>query len=97
MDALVIRNMKDFQLLFNQMSEMCFKTCVSTFMSRDVSTEELQCVENCSGKHIHANHKIMEVFMEVQPVIARRSMEEYQKQMKALEETQEEQNNESTR
>ncbi|KOX80004.1 Mitochondrial import inner membrane translocase subunit Tim9 B [Melipona quadrifasciata] len=70
--------MKDFQLLFNQMSE-------------------LQCVENCSGKHIHANHKIMEVFMEVQPVIARRSMEEYQKQMKALEETQEEQNNENTR
>lgn len=34
--------------------------------------------------------------MEVQPVIARRSMEEYQKQIKALEETQE-QNNESTR
>ena len=35
--------------------------------------------------------------MEVQPVIARRNMEEYQKQIKALEETQEEQNNESTR
>lgn len=37
--------MKDFQLLFNQMSETCFKTCVNTFMSRDISTEEV-CSHN---------------------------------------------------
>ncbi|KOC59402.1 hypothetical protein WH47_11031, partial [Habropoda laboriosa] len=50
-----------------------------------------QCVENCSGKHIHANHKIMEIFMEVQPVIARKNMEELQKTQAALEITQEQQ------
>ncbi|XP_017796361.1 PREDICTED: mitochondrial import inner membrane translocase subunit Tim10 B-like [Habropoda laboriosa] len=91
MDSTVIRNMKDFQVLFNQMSETCFKTCVSTFISRDITIEEAQCVENCSGKHIHANHKIMEIFMEVQPVIARKNMEELQKTQAALEITQEQQ------
>ncbi|CAL7947006.1 unnamed protein product [Xylocopa violacea] len=96
MDAAVIRNMKDFQLLFNQMSETCFKTCVSTFLSRDTSTDEALCVENCSGKHINANHKIMEIFMEVQPVIARKNMEEYQRAQAALEATQKEQNPQNT-
>ncbi|CAK9796465.1 Mitochondrial import inner membrane translocase subunit Tim10 B [Anthophora plagiata] len=92
MDSSVIRNMKDFQLLFNQMSETCFKTCIGTFISRDISINEAQCIENCSGKHIHANHKIMEIFMEVQPAIARKSMEEFQKAQAALETTQKEQN-----
>ncbi|XP_050578781.1 mitochondrial import inner membrane translocase subunit Tim10 B-like isoform X1 [Bombus affinis] len=89
--------MKDFHNLFNQMSETCFKTCVSTFMSRDISTEEIQCIENCSGKHIHANHKIMEIFMEVQPAIVRKSMEEFQKTQAALDAAQKEQNSESNR
>ncbi|XP_003394141.1 mitochondrial import inner membrane translocase subunit Tim10 B-like isoform X2 [Bombus affinis] len=97
MDASIIRNMKDFHNLFNQMSETCFKTCVSTFMSRDISTEEIQCIENCSGKHIHANHKIMEIFMEVQPAIVRKSMEEFQKTQAALDAAQKEQNSESNR
>ncbi|XP_017765017.1 PREDICTED: mitochondrial import inner membrane translocase subunit Tim10 B-like [Eufriesea mexicana] len=97
MDRLAIRNMKEFQLLFNQISETCFKTCVSTFLSRDMSTTEIQCIENCSGKYINANHKIMEIFVEVQPAIARRNMEEYSKAQAALETQQKEQNSESIR
>ncbi|XP_034182061.1 mitochondrial import inner membrane translocase subunit Tim10 B [Osmia lignaria lignaria] len=97
MDATVIRNMKDFQLLYNQISETCFKTCVSTLLSRDISAEEDQCIESCSGKHIHANHKIMEIFMEVQPTILRKSMEELQKSQADLEtQTQQEQTVENT-
>ncbi|XP_001121893.2 mitochondrial import inner membrane translocase subunit Tim10B-like [Apis laboriosa] len=96
MDAMVIRNMKDFQLLFNQMSETCFKTCVNTFMSRDISTEEVQCIENCSGKHINANHKIMEIFMDVQRTIALKNVEEFQKAQAAFEVAQKDQNSEST-
>ncbi|XP_076755241.1 mitochondrial import inner membrane translocase subunit Tim10 B [Xylocopa sonorina] len=96
MDASIIRNIKDFQLLFNQMSESCFKTCVSTFLSRDVSTDEAECVEKCSGKQINANHKIMEIFMEVQPVIVRKKMEEFQKAQATLEAAKNEQNPQNT-
>lgn len=58
---------------------------------------QIQCIENCSGKHIHANHKIMEIFMEVQPAIVRKSMEEFQKTQAALDAAQKEQNSESNR
>ncbi|XP_003701673.1 mitochondrial import inner membrane translocase subunit Tim10 B [Megachile rotundata] len=85
MDTSFVRNIKDFQLLYNQISETCFKTCVSTFISRDVSIDEDQCIENCSGKHINANHKIMEIFMEVQPLIIRKNVEEFQKSQANLE------------
>ncbi|XP_017889308.1 mitochondrial import inner membrane translocase subunit Tim10 B-like [Ceratina calcarata] len=84
--------MKDFQFLFNQMSETCFKSCVSSFLSRDMSTEEAQCIQNCSSKHINANHRIMEIFMEVQPAINRRNMEELRRAQSTLEAAQNEQN-----
>ncbi|XP_011700196.1 PREDICTED: mitochondrial import inner membrane translocase subunit Tim10 B isoform X1 [Wasmannia auropunctata] len=76
MDALQLRNFKDFLLLYNQISEMCFKKCANTFLSREITSDEDLCVSNCAQKYIHANHKIMEIFMEVQPVMVRKRMEE---------------------
>lgn len=33
-------------------------------------------MSNCAQKYIHANHKIMGVFMEVQPIMVNRRMQE---------------------
>ncbi|XP_011700198.1 PREDICTED: mitochondrial import inner membrane translocase subunit Tim10 B isoform X2 [Wasmannia auropunctata] len=55
---------------------MCFKKCANTFLSREITSDEDLCVSNCAQKYIHANHKIMEIFMEVQPVMVRKRMEE---------------------
>ncbi|XP_011165191.1 mitochondrial import inner membrane translocase subunit Tim10 B isoform X1 [Solenopsis invicta] len=86
MDALQLRNFKDFLLLYNQISETCFKTCANTFLSREITSNEDLCVNNCAQKYIHANHKIMEVFMEVQPLMMHKRIEEINTAQTTLEE-----------
>ncbi|KAL6439288.1 hypothetical protein ACFW04_003873 [Cataglyphis niger] len=85
MDALQLRNFRDFLLLYNQISETCFKKCTNTFLTREITSDEDLCVSNCAQKYIHTNHKIMEVFMEVQPIMVRRRMEEINMTQAALE------------
>ncbi|KYM98563.1 Mitochondrial import inner membrane translocase subunit Tim9 B, partial [Cyphomyrmex costatus] len=76
---------KDFLLLYNQISEMCFKKCATTFLSREITSDEDLCISNCAQKYIHTNHKIMEIFMEVQPKMVRKRMEEINMAQSALE------------
>ncbi|KAI9565569.1 hypothetical protein GHT06_009361 [Daphnia sinensis] len=77
MDAL--KNFKDFLLVFNTMSETCFTRCVNTFQTRELTEDEDRCVELCSNKNIRVNHKIMSVYMEVQPLIVQKRIEEMEK------------------
>ncbi|XP_078045176.1 mitochondrial import inner membrane translocase subunit Tim10B [Augochlora pura] len=86
MDVQQMRNFKDFLLLYNQISESCFKRCMNTFISRDISAAEDQCVKKCVEKHVHGNHKMMEVFVEVQSVIVQKRIEENEVTRTALEE-----------
>ncbi|XP_012527983.1 mitochondrial import inner membrane translocase subunit Tim10 B [Monomorium pharaonis] len=85
MDALQQRNLKDFLLLYNQISETCFKKCANTFLSREITSNEDLCVSHCAEKYIHANHKIMEVFMEVQPIMVRKRIDEINTAQRTLE------------
>ncbi|XP_076674823.1 mitochondrial import inner membrane translocase subunit Tim10 B [Andrena cerasifolii] len=85
MDGTHIRNFKDFLLLYNQISEACFKRCTNIFISRDISNDEDICLRKCLQKHIQANHKMMEIFMEVQPIFVRKRIEEAQTAQAALE------------
>jgi len=77
MDAL--RNFKDFLQIYNIMSENCFNRCVNTFQTRDVTEEETNCIDLCTNKHVRVNHKIMAVYMEVQPLVMQRRVEEMEK------------------
>lgn len=86
MDTLQLRNqLKDFLVLYNQISETCFKKCANTFLTREITSDEDLCINNCAQKYIHANHKIMEIFVEVQPIMVRRRMEEVNTTQAALE------------
>ncbi|XP_015598243.1 mitochondrial import inner membrane translocase subunit Tim10 B-like [Cephus cinctus] len=76
METTQIRNFKDFLLLYNQISDTCFRRCANTFNSRDISPDEEFCINNCAQKHINANHRVMEVFMEVQPTLVNKRIEE---------------------
>ncbi|XP_063233788.1 mitochondrial import inner membrane translocase subunit Tim10 B [Bacillus rossius redtenbacheri] len=76
MDYSALRNFKDFLQVYNIMSETCFLRCVSSFDSRDVSEEEARCVSLCTSKYINMNNKMMQVYMEVQPLILNKRMEE---------------------
>ncbi|XP_076653569.1 mitochondrial import inner membrane translocase subunit Tim10B [Halictus rubicundus] len=94
MDVMHMRNFKDFLLLYNQISETCFKRCMNTFISRDISFEEDLCVKKCVEKHVHGNHKMMEIFVEVQPVLMQKRIEEIQQTQAALEEQMQKQESE---
>ncbi|KAJ9593972.1 hypothetical protein L9F63_014613 [Diploptera punctata] len=86
MDAASLRNFKDFLQLFNVIAESCFLRCVHTFHTRGLTEEEAVCVSRCTNKHVKVNNKIMEIYMEVQPLIVNKRIEE----MNALQEKQKE-------
>ncbi|XP_071449399.1 mitochondrial import inner membrane translocase subunit Tim10B [Hetaerina americana] len=85
MDHMDLRNFKDFLQLYNQMSELCFNRCVYTFGGRDLTREEAHCAEICASKHVKINHKSMAVYMEVQPLIVNKRIEEMNEAQKTLE------------
>lgn len=58
------------------MTHSCFQNCVNNFYSRDIASDEENCVNLCVHKHIKVNHKLMGVFMEIQPMIVSKRMEE---------------------
>lgn len=78
-----VRQFKDFLLLYNRISEQCFNLCVNRFNDRTLSLEESTCLDRCVGKHVHANHKIMSVYAELQPVYMQRRLDEMNQQMEA--------------
>ncbi|XP_020279596.1 mitochondrial import inner membrane translocase subunit Tim10 B-like [Pseudomyrmex gracilis] len=84
MDTSQLRNFKDFLLLYNQISETCFRKCTNTFLSREITSDEDFCISNCAQKYINANHKVMEIFMELQPIMVRKRMEEINSAQEAL-------------
>ncbi|XP_059488885.1 mitochondrial import inner membrane translocase subunit Tim10 B [Neocloeon triangulifer] len=76
MEASALRNFKDFLQLYNLVSETCFNNCVTSLHSRDLQTDEISCVERCCGKFVKTNHAIMATFVEIQPIIVNRRIEE---------------------
>lgn len=61
------------------MSENCFTRCVNTFQYRDLAEDEMSCVDTCTNKHVRVNHKIMALYMEVQPIVMQRRIDEMDK------------------
>lgn len=70
---------QDFLLQYNKMSETCFLHCINTFRQRETTTEERQCVDLCTTKYGRVNQKIITVYIEVQPQIVNKRIEEMNK------------------
>lgn len=62
------------------MTETCFQNCVNNLNYRDLTADESRCVELCAGKAISVNHRMMAIYMEVQPEMMKRSLEAQQQQ-----------------
>ncbi|KAK6173199.1 hypothetical protein SNE40_016696 [Patella caerulea] len=60
------RNLRDFLLLYNQLTEQCFDRCVYNFNRKDVSNRENDCVYMCADRYVAFNQKTMHIFMEQQ-------------------------------
>lgn len=51
----------------------------NVFVSTVLCSPQATCVNTCARKHINVNHKIMQVYMEVQPLIVQQRMDEMNK------------------
>ncbi|CAG0893187.1 unnamed protein product [Darwinula stevensoni] len=70
---------RDFLLVYNRIAEYCFAHCIENLNDRSLSDEEIRCVDVCCGKQVNLNHKLMSVYMEEQPKILEKRIQEVQK------------------
>ncbi|XP_069002442.1 mitochondrial import inner membrane translocase subunit Tim10 B [Embiotoca jacksoni] len=71
-----MRNLRDFLLVYNRMTEICFQRCTSNFNYRNLTMDEERCVDSCAGKLIRSNHRLMGTYVQLMPRMVQRRMEE---------------------
>ncbi|XP_070774021.1 mitochondrial import inner membrane translocase subunit Tim10 B [Enoplosus armatus] len=71
-----LRNLRDFLLVYNRMTEICFQRCTSNFNYRNLTMDEERCVDSCAGKLIRSNHRLMGTYVQLMPRMMQRRMEE---------------------
>ncbi|KAM8900569.1 mitochondrial import inner membrane translocase subunit Tim10 B [Spinachia spinachia] len=80
-----LRNLRDFLLVYNRMTEICFQRCSSNFNYRNLTMDEERCVDSCAGKLIRSNHRLMATYVQLMPRMVQRRMEEMESKAKAAE------------
>ncbi|XP_067888858.1 mitochondrial import inner membrane translocase subunit Tim10 B isoform X1 [Heterodontus francisci] len=73
-----IRNLRDFLLVYNKMTESCFNKCVTNLNYRTVTLAEESCINNCAGKLIHTNHRLMSAYVQLMPTIVQKRISDYE-------------------
>ncbi|XP_062549909.1 mitochondrial import inner membrane translocase subunit Tim10B-like [Armigeres subalbatus] len=86
-----LRNLKDFLTLYNQVTELCFKSCVDNLFGRELSSDEIRCTDNCVGKFSSVNQRLMQVYVGAQSEINQRRMVEFEAQQAKVLEAQKQQ------
>lgn len=75
---------RDFLVLYNKLTELCFKQCTDNFFSREVSQDESTCLDRCVIKFSRVNQRIMNAYVEDQTAIQARRMKEIEAQMQTV-------------
>ncbi|XP_028655724.1 mitochondrial import inner membrane translocase subunit Tim10 B [Erpetoichthys calabaricus] len=79
-----IRNLRDFLLVYNKMTEICFSRCASNLNYRTLTIDEDVCLNNCAGKLIRSNHCLMGAYVKLMPSIVQRRQTEYENKTQEL-------------
>ncbi|NXV53639.1 T10B translocase, partial [Uria aalge] len=70
--------LRDFLLVYNRMTELCFQHCVSNLNYRLLTGSEERCLDGCAGKLVHANHRLMRAYVALMPSIMQRRVADYE-------------------
>ncbi|KAI6079988.1 Mitochondrial import inner membrane translocase subunit Tim10 B isoform X6 [Aix galericulata] len=73
-----LRSLRDFLLLYNRMTELCFRRCVSDLNHRLLTRREELCLDRCAGKLVRCNHRLMTAYVALMPSIAQRRAADYE-------------------
>ncbi|XP_026106465.1 mitochondrial import inner membrane translocase subunit Tim10 B-like [Carassius auratus] len=71
-----LRNLRDFLLVYNRMTDICFQRCTSNFNYRNLTMDEERCVDSCAGKLIRTNHRLMGTYVQLMPAMVQKRMQE---------------------
>uniref|UniRef100_A0AC35UFF9 Zf-Tim10_DDP domain-containing protein n=1 Tax=Rhabditophanes sp. KR3021 TaxID=114890 RepID=A0AC35UFF9_9BILA len=65
-----MKTFKDFLIQYNSVSEACFSHCVTDLTSRDVTSKEDKCAQNCLQKFLKMTQRLSTRFAEHQLINA---------------------------
>ncbi|TSK16197.1 Mitochondrial import inner membrane translocase subunit Tim10 B [Bagarius yarrelli] len=68
--------LRDFLLVYNRMTEICFQRCTNNFNYRNLTMDEEHCADSCAGKLIRSNHRLMGTYVQLMPAMVQKRMEE---------------------
>ncbi|MGH0117863.1 UNVERIFIED_CONTAM: hypothetical protein FKN15_003894 [Acipenser sinensis] len=71
--------LRDFLLVYNKMTDICFSRCASNLNYRTLTMDEESCLDSCAGKLIPSNHRLMGAYVKLMPTIVQRRLAEYEK------------------
>lgn len=64
----MIRNLRQYAMVNNDLANRCFCTCVGALSSRQLTTEEQECVDLCASKLIKATTRVVIKVAEQNPM-----------------------------
>jgi mitochondrial import inner membrane translocase subunit TIM9 len=59
--------------MFNNLAARCFDGCVTSFRSKSLDKNEIQCVENCSHRYVKMTQRVALRFAEHQALQQKRA------------------------
>ncbi|NXX20835.1 T10B translocase, partial [Podargus strigoides] len=73
-----LSQLRDFLLVYNRMTELCFQHCVCNLNYRLLTGREERCLESCAAKLVHANHRLMRAYVALMPALLQRRAADYE-------------------
>ncbi len=64
----MIRNIRQYALVNNELTDKCFCSCVGALSSRTLTMKEQMCIEGCASKLIRATTRIVMKVAEQNPM-----------------------------
>lgn len=70
-----LKQLKDFAINFNRLSQYCFNDCIFDFTKRELSDKESHCADNCMERYLKMNQRISKRFEEFQSMAIEKAQE----------------------
>ncbi|XP_057874287.1 mitochondrial import inner membrane translocase subunit Tim10 B [Melospiza georgiana] len=72
-----LRSLRDFLLVYNRMTELCFRHCVCNLNYRLLTGREESCLDSCAARLVRANHRLMGAYVGLVPALLQRRAAEH--------------------
>ena len=64
----MLNNFRQYATVYNELTEMCFSSCVHDLGQRQLSSEEAACADTCATKLLQATNRMVWKMAELNPL-----------------------------